>query len=129
MNSLDWCDCVYNQTSSKSPAFMRNFGASSYDARCRSWFMKSNIQKEKVLFFPPYLSDFGEIVYITMSKYITVGPDQREAVVSVDISPTWEIYKVITNMGLPFLDHVFMVDLNENLVFHSRLNQKFTKEV
>ena len=68
LTSIDWCHCQY-PSSNPVPAFMNKTEPSAWDPRCRSWYMFSIMSVEsKVILDEPYLSNDGEIVYITFAK-------------------------------------------------------------
>jgi hypothetical protein len=104
-NSVDWCRCIYNDS------YMQY----AYDPRCRSWYMNSYRDRSKVILSAPYQSDFGELIYITFSRYFNASAKDFEAVAAVDINMNWHVYHEVL-ADLTFIDHFFLVDLNGNVI-------------
>lgn len=109
-DSIDWCACKY-PIDSVTPNFIKY----AWDPRCRSWFMNSMRTTDKTIISSPYMSEFGNLVYITFSRFLQVGPGNDDAVSAVDINLHWSIYKTVLR-DISFLDHYFIVDLAGNVI-------------
>ena len=91
--------------------------------------MNSYITQNQALLSDPYLSQFGDLIYTTFNKYFAVGPDKREAVAACDISLSWFLYKKVLVENMDFLDHVFLVGLRDDLIFHSGIKDEYMKSL
>ena len=81
----DWCYCVY-------PDNLLFTEKGTYDPRCRSWYMDpvqriKRGDQAKVIQNDPYESAAGGGVFVTYTRHTQVTPENKDAVVAIDINP------------------------------------------
>jgi hypothetical protein len=96
-----------------------------YDPRCRPWFKFAINYTDRAVFTAPYLSAAGNSIYVTIAKYFeyTLPSSTEEThygVAAIDMNMTYYIYKSILET-FPDFDHYFILDLDLELIIHSRL--------
>ena len=117
-DSIEWCHCRYPGEA---------YGdAGRWDPRCRSWYMNANKDKTSVQLSNPYMGINNKVVFQTFSRFVPIGPEKKDGVVAIDIILGWDVYDVITQ-DMDILDHFFMVDMQGNLIKHSKIaSESFT---
>jgi hypothetical protein len=78
----------------------------------------------KVQLMEPYLADDLSVVYITISKYVSLNG--KDGVASMDINLQWKIYKDVLG-DMKILSHYFIVDLNHHSLIHSKVNPQYLR--
>lgn len=111
----DWCYCVY-------PDNLLFTEKGTYDPRCRSWYMDpvqriKRGDQAKVIQNDPYESAAGGGVFVTYTKHTQVTPENKDAVVAIDINPGWKVLDQMLR-DQQDLSYYFIVNLKNQVVAH-----------
>lgn len=100
-----------------------------YDPRLRSWYQMAILEKEKSIWFGPYIDQGTKQLVLTVSKYYKYK--DKEGVVGIDIGMT-NMREILKAQSLGNMGEIFVIDDLGEILLHSNtsfegLNIKYTK--